>query len=311
VPAVTPPPFDVAEGVRLVTPGELARLERPADRIVIVGGGKTALDTAVWLLERSVPPSSIRWIRPREGWWMNRKFQQPHALLPDFLEGTALQMEAMAEASSIDDLFARLEAAAVFFRLDPSVAPTMLHGAIASERELLLLRGIEDVVRLGRVRKIERDAIVLDEGRVPTDERTVHVHCSTRGLARPSCKPIFAGDRITLQPMMWGFACYQFAMLGVVEATIASDEQKNALCPPIRYWDRNEDYALAFLAMMSVMSSVPAYPPVATWNKSTRLNPLGGIGAHKDNPRVAESRVRIKRFGMPAAMNLRNLTSER
>ena len=309
VPAVTPPPFEVAEGVRLVTPSELTRLERPAERIVIVGGGKTALDTAVWLLERGVPPSSIRWLRPREGWWVNRKFQQPHSLLPDFLDGTALQMEAMAHATSVDDLFARLEASGVFLRLDPSVAPTMLHGAILSERELLLLRDIEDVVRLGRVRKIERDAIVLDEGRVPTDERTVHVHCASRGFSRPPCKPIFDGDRITLQPIMWGFACYQFAMLGVVEATIDGDEKKNALCPSIRYWDRNEDYALAFLAMMAVTSAAPAYPAITTWSKSSRLNPLGGISAHKDNPRVAASRERIKRFGMPAAMNLRNLTA--
>ncbi len=311
VPAVTPPPFDVAEGVRLVTPDALTRLERSAERIVIVGGGKTALDAAVWLLERGVPPSSIRWIRPREGWWMNRKFQQPHALLPDFLEGMAVQMEAMAQASSIEDLFARLESAAVFLRLDPSVTPTMLHGAILSERELELLRGIEDVVRLGHVRKIERDAIVLDGGRVPTDDRTLHVHCSSRGLARPACKPIFEPQRITLQPMMWGFVCYQFAMLGVVEATLASDDEKNALCPPIRYWDRSEDYALAFLAMMAVMAGVPTHPTLASWNKSSRLNPLGSIGAHKGNPRVAESRERMKRAGMPAAMNLRNLTSRR
>lgn len=311
VPAVTPPPFEIAEGVRLVTPGDLTRLERSAERFVIVGGGKTALDAAVWLLESGVPPSSIRWIRPREGWWANRKFQQPHSLLPDFLEGTTIQMEAMAEASSIDDLFASLEAAGVFLRLDTKVAPTMLHGAIASEREVGLLRGIEDVVRLGHVRKIERDAIVLDEGRVPTDERTVHVHCSSHGLGRPPCKAIFDGERITLQPIMWGFACYQFAMLGVVEATIDGDDPKNALCPSIRYWDRNEDYARAFLAMMAVMASAPAYPALASWSKTSRLNPLGGTGAHKDNPRVAESRERIKRFGMPAAMNLRNLTSER
>jgi hypothetical protein len=64
----------MAEGIRCVAPGELARLEHPAERYAIIGGGKTALDTCVWLLERGVPAAAIRWIRPREAWWMNRRF---------------------------------------------------------------------------------------------------------------------------------------------------------------------------------------------------------------------------------------------
>lgn len=129
IPAASPPPFAVAEGVRCVTPNELPRLGN-VERVVIHGGGKTALDTCVWLLERGLPASSIQWSRPREGWWMNRKFQQPHTLLPDFFHGHAIQIEAMAEASSTGELFARLEAEGIFFRLDRGIAPTMLHGAI-------------------------------------------------------------------------------------------------------------------------------------------------------------------------------------
>lgn len=33
------------------------------------------------------------------------------------------------------------------------------------------------------------------------------------------------------------FACLQFALRGVVKATIESDEDKDRLCPPIWYWD--------------------------------------------------------------------------
>ena len=45
-----------------------------------------------------------------------------------------------------------------------NVTPT-IRGAIVSESELSLLRRIENVVRLGHVRKIEPNEIVLDEGR--------------------------------------------------------------------------------------------------------------------------------------------------
>ena len=192
-PATSPPPFEVADGVRCVPAGEIARIGERPERFVIIGAGKTALDACVGCSSRASRPPAIRWIKPREAWWLNRRFQQPHALLPELYRGAAIQLEAMAQATSVDDLFARLEAEGLFLRVDPGVAPTMFRGAVVSEAELALLRQIEDVVRLGHVRRIERDEIVLDEGRVPTSERTVHVHCAAQGLARrrfaPSSSP--------------------------------------------------------------------------------------------------------------------------
>jgi hypothetical protein len=84
---------------------------------------------------------------------MNRRFQQPHSLLPQTYEGLAIQLEAMAQATSIPDLFARLEREEFFLRVDPAVPATMFRGAVISEAELKLLRQIEDVVRLGHVRQ--------------------------------------------------------------------------------------------------------------------------------------------------------------
>jgi hypothetical protein len=311
IPATSPPPFAVAEGARCVAAGEIARLDWRPERFVIIGAGKTALDACVWLLEQGVPATAIRWIRPRDAWWMNRRFQQPHALVPDFYRGAAIQIEAMAQAGSIDELFARLELEGVFLRIDPHVVPTMFRGAVVSESELRLLSRIEDVVRMGHVRRIERSEIVLDQDRVPTDERTVHVHCAARGLARPPLRPIFEPGRVTIQPFFWGFACYQFAMLGVIEATADSDEQKNRLCPPVAYWDRNEDYLTAFLATLTGDRARAAHPPLASWIKASRLNPFSGVAAHRDDPRVIDARERSKRFGAAAAANLPKLLSER
>ncbi|HYD56507.1 MAG TPA: NAD(P)-binding protein [Burkholderiales bacterium] len=308
-PATSPPPFEVAEGVRCIPAGELARTQNRAERYVVIGAGKTALDACLWLLEQGVPASTIQWVKPREAWWLNRRFHQPHRLLPDFYRGMAIQLEAMAQAASIDDLFARLESQGFFLRIDSKVAPTMFRGAVISEAELALLRRIEDVVRLGHVRRIERDAIVLDEGRVPTTERAVHVHCAARGLARPPLRPIFDPGRVTVQPFLWGFACYQFAMLGVAEATVDSDEEKNRLCRPLSYWDANEDYLSAFLAGLVGERARAAYPKLANWARTTRLNPLSGIDTHRDEPAVAEARERIRRFGAAAAGNMATLLS--
>ncbi|KQT11220.1 NAD(P)-binding protein [Ramlibacter sp. Leaf400] len=305
IPAVGAPPFEVAEGVRWCPAGAVARIDGRAGRYVIVGAGKTAMDTCVWLLEQGVPPADITWIKSREGWWLNRRFHQPHDGLPAFLDGVALQMQAFAQAGSVDDAMLRLEADGFLLRVDPNVAPTMLHGAILSEAEQKLLRQIEDVVRLGRVRRIERDRILLDGGVVPTDADTLHVHCAASGLAYRTPRPIFEPDRITVQPCFWSFSSFQFALLGVVEATVESDEEKNRLCPAIKYWDTSADYLRAYLALLASERARAASPALAAWAKGTRLNPLGRIGgSYRDHPGVVAARDRVRQFGAAAAGNL-------
>jgi hypothetical protein len=108
VPASTPPPFEVAPEARCVPINELARLTEPPEGYVIIGGGKTAIDACLWLLEIGVAPSDIRWIRPREGWWVNREYTQGGELVGRLLEGLSFQLEAAARATSLDDLFRRL-----------------------------------------------------------------------------------------------------------------------------------------------------------------------------------------------------------
>lgn len=311
IPATSPPPFEVDEGVRCVPAGELARVQEPAERYVIIGGGKTALDACVWLLERGVPAPAIRWIKPRESWWLNRRFQQPHTLVAELYRGIALQLEAFAQATSVADVFERLEAHGILLRVDPRVVPTMFRGAVVSEPELALLRQIEDVVRLGHVRRIEPDQILLDEGRIPTTPGSLHVHCASQALARRPLRPIFEPGRVTVQPFFWGFACYQFALLGVLEATIASDEERNRLCPPIQYWDRNEDFLAAFLATLTGDRARAAHPAIGSWMKRTRLNPTSGVAAYRDDPRVIQAREHIKQFGAAAASNLEKLVRSR
>jgi hypothetical protein len=311
IPATSPPPFAVGEGVRCVPAGDVGRLDRSAERFVVIGGGKTALDTCVALLERGVPARAIRWIRPRDSWWMNRRFQQPHTLVPELYRGAAIQIEAMAQASSVDELFAELESAGIFIRLDPKVEPTMFRGAIVSEAEVQLLRQIEDVVRMGHVRSIERDEIVLDRGRLPTNADTVHVHCAARGLARRPLRPIFEPGLVTIQPIFWGFACYQFATLGMIEAVIESDEEKNRLCAPIPYWEENDDYLSSFLATLVGNRLRAAHPIIASWTQGSRLNPVSSVAGYRSDPRVIEASERIKRFGAAAVANLPKLLSER
>lgn len=310
IPANTPPPFAVEEGARCVPVGHLARLDEAPDRYVIVGAGKTAMDACIWLLQNRVPASSICWIKPREAWWLNRKFQQPLTLLPDLYLGASLQIAAMAEAKSTKVLFENLESAGLFLRVDHNVTPTMFRAAIVSEREVEMLRQIENVVRMGHVRRIEREEITLDEGRIPTTARTLHVHCAAQALPRRPLLPVFAPGRVTVQMLRWGFAPFQAALIGFIEATLDSDEEKNRLCPPFQNFDTAEHFLRAFLTSMVGDRARASHEGVDKWMKSTRLNPGSGIRAHLEDPRVRQAYASIKRFAGPAAVNLKRLIDD-
>ena len=77
VPSVTTPSYTVSQGVTCIPPNELLnRDEFPGD-YVVVGGGKTAIDSCLWLLGNGVHPDGIRWIVPRDQWMLDRASIQP------------------------------------------------------------------------------------------------------------------------------------------------------------------------------------------------------------------------------------------
>src|SRR5262249_3995672 len=145
VPATTPPPFGVVAGAQVVAVSDLAdRAEAPGE-YVVAGSGKTATDAVVWLLGNGVDPDPIVWGRPRGAWMLTRAVAQPDPVVACGLPADT--MAAAADASSLDDLFVRLEAAGVMLRIDPNVVPTMAMAPTLGTWELDRLRRIERVVR--------------------------------------------------------------------------------------------------------------------------------------------------------------------
>jgi hypothetical protein len=152
----------------------------------------------------------IRWIKPREPWLLNRVFTQCGELAGNVIEGLARQMEAAAQATSLEDLFDRLTASEQLLRVDERVAPTMYRGPTVSARELEQLRRIEDVVRLGKVRRIERTTIVLEQGTVPTSAEYLR-HCAAgpnqhhvRSSQRIASRCSRSGPPHPIPPRWWG-----------------------------------------------------------------------------------------------------------
>lgn len=271
IPATTPPPFRVAEGARVVPVGELPAVDIAPPEFVIVGSGKTATDTCVWLLGRGVDPDAICWVRPREPWMLNRAVVQPDPAV--FTAMAADVMESAAAAASPDDLFLRLEDAGVMLRIDRSQTPTMAKTPTLAQWELDLLRSIERVVRLGHVRAVERGRIALEQGDVAIHPDAVVVHCAAAGLQYPPLVPIWGADAITIQPVRAGFPCFGAALVGYVEATREDDREKNRLCPPSPLSDTPADWALMQTLGTRASMSFGSEPDIKAWADTVALNP--------------------------------------
>jgi hypothetical protein len=81
------------------------------------------------LLQQGVNPDHITWIMPRDAWLIDRENTQPtEEFFTSAIGAQANQMEAIVNSTSIDDMFARLESAGVFLRIDKTVWPEMFHG---------------------------------------------------------------------------------------------------------------------------------------------------------------------------------------
>jgi hypothetical protein len=241
IPATTPPPYGVAEGVTAVAVNDLVTLGGAPSEYVIAGSGKTATDACIWLLDNGVDPGAICWVRPRDPWMLNRAVVQPDPVL--FLGTAADIMAAAAAASTADDVFFQLEDAGVMLRIDRSVPPTMAKVPTLAQWELDRLRTIDRVIRLGHLRHVQPGRLVLAEGEAAIAPDAVVVHCAASGLQYPPLVPIWGREAITLQPIRITFACFGAALAGYVEAMLDDDAVKNRLCPPAPFSNTTADWA--------------------------------------------------------------------
>jgi NAD(P)-binding Rossmann-like domain len=316
VPATHTPRFKVAPGAWLVPPGALPQLwqapSRPA-HFVILGAGKTAMDVGVWLLQAGVAPSAIHWVVPRDSWLVNRLHTQPgQEFFEQSIGGQADQMQAMAAATSIDDLFLRLEACGTMLRIDPQHTPTMFHYATISRAEVDVLRAITQVIRMGRVQAVEADGLLLDQGRVSLPTGTLCIDCTASAVEKrpPPPQPVFSGKHILLHLVRIPFPGFSAALTAYVEAHMPDDDGiKNKLCTPVPFPDSLKGYAASTLGNMMNSMAWSQDETLRAWIRASRLDGFGKVmaGADRNDAAKQATLARLKAGAMAAAGNLPKL----
>jgi hypothetical protein len=249
-----------------------------------------------------VEPASISWIRPRDPWMIDRAAVQPD---PAVFLGMAADVEqAAAESASADEMFLRLEDLGVMMRIDPDVVPTMAKVPTLARWELDLLRTVDDVIRLGHIRGVERGRLLMDGGEVRVADDAVVVHAAARGLPVRPPVPIWRPEAITVQPVRAGFPCFGAALTGYVEATRDSDEDKNRICPPSVYSDNPNGWgrmqALGYRATQAFMSE----PDIRRWAHGVALNPARIPPGSAHTPALADALDRLGTYAEPGTVRM-------
>lgn len=304
VPAMRPPPYEVAEDVSLIAPNDLPKVSRPYGGYTVVGAGKTGIDACLWLIVNGIDPKDISWIMPRDSWLIERGGMQPGFPGSNFAENTAARLagvgEAIMSASSLEDLLHRLEACGDLMRLDDKVWPTMFKCATVSLAELEQLKKIGTIIRQGRVVRIDADKVTLEKSTHESVPDTLYIDCTSDALAKLDPVPVFSGNRITLQSIRHCQQVFSAALIAHVEATYGDDKVKNELCRAIPHPEETLDYLITSLQSHQNGLRWSAEPKTAAWLKEARLDFFGMLPESAPGHPVeskefsAEKRARIE-----------------
>jgi len=305
VPSMRPPPYQVAPGVECVPPNDLPRLAA-RERYVIVGAGKTGIDTCLWLLGQGIAPDRLTWIMPRDSWLLDRATIQPGPLFADLIEASfADRVRAITDAASVEDLFCRLEDVGALLRIDPAIRPAMYRCATVTQAELEQLRGITHVVRMGHLLRIDADKMVLDGGAVPMDGRALYIDCTADGAEKRPATPIFGAGRITLQSVRGCQQVFSAALIAHVEAAYPDDTVKNQLCVPLPHPDTDLDWLRITLADYGNQLRWLDDPDLTAWLAAARLDVLRHLMGQllapaSTKPRVGDRILRMTKSALSA-----------
>ena len=163
IPSQFPLQFPVHKGVQVMTPNQIydrsgLSSARRAWKYVVLGAGKTAMDTVVYLQRTmKVRPDDIAWVISADVWMFNLEGDSTPWDWPKAL----LENEGDEEKAAL-----QLEKAGILVRLDKKIMPTRFRFPVVPKAELKLLQKVKNVIRRGRATGIRKngDKVTVEFG---------------------------------------------------------------------------------------------------------------------------------------------------
>lgn len=313
VPSTHIPNFSFSPEVVFMPINDLPEIKEPPEEIVVIGGGKTGVDAILWLLENHFDPQRITWVISRDAWFTDRKNSQPTPkYLKDFLNSQASQYEALESASSIPDLFDRLEKAGVLLRIDKSITPKMYRGATVSQLELEQLRRIKNTIRMGRVSHIKKGELDFDDGKRKVSPGAIFVDCSADALSHSEITRVFSEELITLQPVRGGQIVFSAAFIAHIESAYEDESKKNQLCKVVPLPSKDTDWLHMLAGSMENQRNWKKDTELTQWLLDNRLDGFSNLIADikPEDADLMELRKRIGKSVRPAVKKLKAFISK-
>jgi hypothetical protein len=188
----------------------------------------------------------------------------------------------------------------------------MFHGATISQMELEALRRIKNVVRLGRVQRLERDQIILEQGTLPTRMDELHIDCSARAISNEEIKPIFQGKLITPQTVRSYQPVFSAAFIAHIEAAYDGDEEKNRLSAVVPLPNHDTDWIRMFSAFMMNQYNWSQDEGLKAWLLNNRLDGFSKMMNSVEPDDVEKQAIinRIRDSAFPAVEKLQHFMAQ-
>ncbi|MED5261897.1 MAG: hypothetical protein VX574_05820, partial [Myxococcota bacterium] len=129
----------------------------------------------------------------------------------------------------------------------------------------------------------------------------IHVDCTADGLAKREPRPVFEGNRITLQSLFMCQQVFSASVIAHVENRFSDEAEKNELCQVVSHPEFNRDFIAASAA--STMNLQNWGRKFSWWLLRSRLcmlhhEPLFGLirSGFRERRRAAESAKNTQRI---------------
>ena len=129
-----------------------------------------------------------------------------------------------------------MEKLGYFIRLDETILPTRSRLGSVSEEDLEKMRRIKNIVRKGRVARIEEGRIIFQSGEeLKLPPNTLAVDCARNGTVFPRHGiKVFDGEKINLQLIQYPPPGMSTTIIAALEIKYPDNEEyKNSLCQTI------------------------------------------------------------------------------
>jgi len=188
----------------------------------------------------------------------------------------------------------------------------MYRCATVTESELDALRAITNVIRLGRVQRIDHDQIVMDDGEIETGPGVVHIDCTADGLEQRRVVPVFDSDTITLQAVRTCQQVFSAAFIAHVEVSYDDEAVKNELAMVVPHPNTDIDWLRVTIANGMNSARWRQDPDLSAWLHEARLDAFSELRVTSGDT-DAETEALLQRAaaaGIPAVVNLQSFLEE-